>query len=181
MRSWVDEPCWWYLWWRGLAVTSLGTVLQWKMSCHLMEELPVALGRSVATGAMCVNLFPCHFFCLSSPSVHSPLPLSPPFFSFFLFYFFSLNPRSPRLNSLSPHSSMTNYCWRLICWLSKVLPALEVWSELQKKKTVLQPPCPPSSGCPDHLLFHPTSPSHVPPLWKSTSCLIRSHYIRFSC
>lgn len=82
MQSWVDEPCWWYLWWRGSAVTSLGLVLRWKMSCHLMEELPVAAGRSVATGAMCVNLFPCHFFCPppSPPLLHHPSLL-------FLFFF----------------------------------------------------------------------------------------------
>lgn len=34
-----------------------------------MEELPVAAGRSVATGAMRVNLLPCHFFCLPLPTL----------------------------------------------------------------------------------------------------------------
>lgn len=58
-------------------------MVRWKMSCQLMEELPVAAGRSVATGAMCVNLLPCHFFCcLPTPlplHLHlSPLPPPPP-------------------------------------------------------------------------------------------------------
>lgn len=64
-------------------------MVQWKMSCHLMEELPVEAGRSVATGAMCVNLFPCHFFCLS---FYTP-PLIPTFF--FLFPSPSSFPKTP--------------------------------------------------------------------------------------
>lgn len=48
-----------------------------KMSCQLMEELPIAAGRSVATGAMCVNLLPCHFSCLPSR-----LPFISTYFSF---------------------------------------------------------------------------------------------------
>lgn len=67
MQSWVEGPWWWYLWWFGLALTPVDVMVQWKMSCQLMEELPVAAGRSVATGAMCVNLLPCHFFCLPTP------------------------------------------------------------------------------------------------------------------
>lgn len=53
----------------SVGVTPLDIMVQWKMSCHLMEELPVAAGRSVATGAMCVNLFPCHFFCPHYPFI----------------------------------------------------------------------------------------------------------------
>lgn len=55
-------------------------MVRWKMSCQLMEELPVAAGRSVATGAMCVNLLPCHFFCcLPTPHpLHLHLSSSPP-------------------------------------------------------------------------------------------------------
>ncbi len=112
IQSWVEEPCWWYMWWCGLALTPVDIMAEWKMSCQLMEELPVAAGRSVATEAMCVNLLPCHFFCLSP---HPPLLSSPPF---------SLSLPSPQLHSLYLHSSVTNYSWRLICWLSKVLLAL---------------------------------------------------------
>lgn len=50
-------------------------MVQWKMSCHLMEEPPVAAGRSVATGAMCVNLLPCHFFSPPPPRLPTRLPL----------------------------------------------------------------------------------------------------------
>lgn len=53
-------------------------MLHWKISCHLMEELPVATGRSVATAAMCVNLFPCHF----SDFLSTPLSFISTFFSF---------------------------------------------------------------------------------------------------
>lgn len=56
--------------WFGCGLTPLDVMVRWKMSCHLMEEPPVAAGRSVATGAMCVNLLPCHF---SPPPI--PLPL----------------------------------------------------------------------------------------------------------
>lgn len=62
----------------SVGVTPLDIMVQWKMSCHLMEELPVAAGRSVATGAMCVNLFPCHFFCPHYPFIPPPPP-SPSF------------------------------------------------------------------------------------------------------
>lgn len=79
IQSWVEGPCWWYLWWCGLALTPVDIMVQWKMSCQLMEELPVAAGRSVATGAMCVNLLPCHFFCLSPHSPPLLLLSSPPF------------------------------------------------------------------------------------------------------
>lgn len=103
----------------GLALTPVDIIVQWKISCQLMEELPVAAGRSVATGAMCVNLFPCHFFCLSAH------PLSTFISTFFPFSFHLC---SPRLHSLYLQTSMTNYSWRLICWLSKVLlvPAMKV-------------------------------------------------------
>lgn len=70
-----------------LALTPVGIMVQWKMSCQLMEELPVAAGRSVATGAMCVNLFPCHFFCLSP---------HPPSLFIYTFFSFPLRPRSPQ-------------------------------------------------------------------------------------
>ena len=79
IHSWVEGPCWWYLWWCGLALTPVDIIVHWKMSCQLMEELPVAAGRSVATGAMCVNLFPCHFFCLFPHPTPPCLLSSPPF------------------------------------------------------------------------------------------------------
>lgn len=82
--------CWcWCLWWAVLALTPLDVMVQWKMSCQLIEELPVAAGRSVVTEAMCVNLLPCHFFCLASR-----LPFISTYFSFpFLPHL--LPPRTP--------------------------------------------------------------------------------------
>lgn len=79
IQSWVERPCWSYLWWCDSALTSVDIMLRWKMSCQLMEELPLAAGRSVATAAMCVNLFPCHFsVLLSTPlSLHLHLFLFP--------------------------------------------------------------------------------------------------------
>lgn len=62
-----------------MALTPLDIMVQWKMSCQLMEELPIAAGRSVATGAMCVNLLPLSLFLVFSP--HTPLLSSPPFSS----------------------------------------------------------------------------------------------------
>lgn len=113
IQSWVERPCWSYLWWCDSALTSVDIMLRWKMSCQLMEELPLAAGRSVATAAMCVNLLPCHSFVFLS----NPLRLH-----LFLFPFSALVPR--RLHSLYLRSFVTNYSWRLICWLSKVLLAL---------------------------------------------------------
>lgn len=91
MHSWV-EGCWlWCLWWAVLALTPQDVMVQWKMSCQLIEGLPVAAGRSVVTEAMCVNLLPCHFFCLASR-----LPFISTYFSFSL-----PNPRPPpELHSL---------------------------------------------------------------------------------
>lgn len=77
MHSWVEGCWWWCLWWAVLALTPLDVMVQWKMSCQLIEELPVAAGRSVVTEAMCVNLLPCHFFCLASR-----LPFISTYFSF---------------------------------------------------------------------------------------------------
>lgn len=133
MQSWVEGPWWWYLWWFGLALTPVDVMVQWKMSCQLMEELPVAAGRSVATGAMCVNLIPCHFFCLPTPP--HPLHLHLCLFPF--------PPHPPRLHSLYLQSSVTNYSWRLICWLSKVFLALAWrWGEQEKRVQLPTPVLP---------------------------------------
>lgn len=75
--SWVEGCWWWRLRWAVLALTELDIMARWKMSCQLIEELPVAAGRSVVTEAMCVNLLPCHFFCLASR-----LPFISTYFSF---------------------------------------------------------------------------------------------------
>lgn len=101
IQSWVEGPCWWYMRWCGLALTPVDIMVHWKMSCQLMEELPVAAGRSVATGAMCVNLFPCHFFCLS---LH---PLS---FHLHLFLF----PFTPPPTLQIPLPLPTLYCDKLL-------------------------------------------------------------------
>lgn len=173
IQSWVERPCWSYLWWCDSALTSVDIMLSWKMSCQLMEELPLAAGRSVATAAMCVNLFPCHF----SVFVSTPLPLH---LHPFLFFFSALVP--PRLHSFYLHSSVTNYSWRLICWLSKVLLPL-AWRRSEQEERVRLP-----------LLFSPvvvTGPSSRPAShtcdvlspqlgvetsqWKLKFCLIRAH------
>lgn len=104
IQSWVEEPCWWCLWWCGLALTPVDIMVQWKMSCQLMEELPVAAGRSVATRAMCVNLFPCHFFLSSSPP---PPPPNPFYFHLHLFSLSLLNPPSNPLHLDSTPSTYT--------------------------------------------------------------------------
>lgn len=54
IRSWVERPRCCYLWCRDSALTSVDVMLHWEMSCHLMEQLPVA----ARAAAMCVNLFP---------------------------------------------------------------------------------------------------------------------------
>lgn len=75
-------------------------MVRWKMSCQLIEELPVAAGRSVVTEAMCVNLLPCHFFCLASR-----LP--------FISTYFSL-PSLPHLLPLGLHSLYLVLCDKLL-------------------------------------------------------------------
>lgn len=178
MQSWMEGSWWWYLCWFGSALTPLDVMVQWKMSCQLMEEPPVAAGRSVATGAMCVNLLPCHFFCL--PPTHPPPTIST------YFYVPFRTPLSPRLLSLYLQSSVTNYSWRLICWLSKVFLALAWrWGEQEKRvppplhRASLFSTCRHQQNPPN---IHTHTNRHTLGVemsqWKLIFCLVRSHQIR---
>lgn len=157
----MEGSWWWYPCWFGLALTPLDVMVQWKMSCQLMEEPPVAAGRSVATGAMCVNLLPCHFFCL--PPHHHPT----------ISTYFSVpfrTPLAPRLRSFYLQSSVTNYSWRLICWLSKVFLALAWrWGELEKRVQTPPPPHPTP-------LFYLSSSAATPTPPPNTHTHINHHH-----
>lgn len=154
-QSWAEGPWWWYLWWSGLALTPVDVMVQWKMYWQLMEDLPVAAGRSVATGAMCVNLLPCHFFCLCP---------HPPFIT--TYFCFPFHPS--RLHSLYLQSSVTNYSWRLICWLSKVLLVLAWrWGEREKRVHLPTPFLPIVITKPSHP--HPP-PAHLTHVSPQTQC-----------
>lgn len=162
MHSWAEGLWCWYLWWSGFALTLVDVMVQRKMFWQLMEEPPVAAGRSVVTGPMCVNLLPCHFFC---PCPH------PPFIS--AYFCFPFHP--PRLHSLYLQSSVTNYSWRLICWLSKVLLALAWrWGEWEKRAHLPTPSLPvviakPTPAPTSHTCHHKRSVEMSQ--WKLMLCL----------
>ena len=150
-----------------MALTLVDIMVQWKMSCQLMEELPVAAGRSVATGAMCVNLLPCHFFCLSPHSPPSPSPFISTFFSFP----FHPPPLPSRLHSLYLHSLCDKLLLAVDLLVVKSAPCagMEVG---RAGEEVCSPPPPPT-----HTHTHPNStppPSHLTPVCRHhsvVSCL----------
>lgn len=148
-------------------------MVQWKMSCQLIEELPVAAGRSVVTEAMCVNLLPCHFFCLASR-----LPFISTYFSF---------PFLPHLLPLGLHSLYLVLCDKLLLAVDLLLVKSASFASMKVGcaggVNTSPPPC---STCLhlQSLAHSPTSHTcHKPnvemSLWKLIFCLIRSHQIRF--
>lgn len=150
IQSWVEGPCWWYLWWCGLALTPVDIMVQRKMSCQLMEELPVAAERSVATGATCVNLLPCHFFFCAS--THPPLS---PFIS--TFFSFPFRPRPPpRLHSLYPTLLRDKLLLAVDLLVVKSAPCADMkvgWAS--RRKRVHPPPTVPARRLHRPLVPHP--------------------------
>lgn len=136
-----------------------------------MEELPVAAGRSVATGAMCVNLLPCHFFCLSPHSPPLLLLSSPPF---------SLSLSTP-LHS-PPDSTPSTYTplWQITPggWFVGCQKCSLRWHEGgASRRRGVHPPQFPSTPTAPHTCVSPRLSVEMSQ-WKLIFCLIRSHQIR---
>lgn len=169
----VEGRWWWCLWWAFLALTRLDVMVHWKMSCQLIEELPVAAGRSVVTEAMCVNLLPCHFFCLASR-----LPFISTYFSF---------PFLPHPLPLRLHSLYLVLCDKLLLAVDLLLvksapfASMKVgWAGRREHLPAAPFYLPPSPGpCPLPTSFACHKPNVEMSHWKLIFCLIRSHQIRF--
>lgn len=114
IQSWVEGPCWWYLCWSGLALTPADIMVQQKMSCQLMEELPVAAGRSVVAGAHVLTSSLVTFFCVSPfcLSLHPPLSF---YLHLFLFLFLPLSPPDSTPSTSTPWWQITPGGWFVGC------------------------------------------------------------------
>lgn len=134
IQSWVERPCWCYLWWCDLALTSVDIMLRWKMSCQLMEELPQGVWRQCP----CVlTSFLVTFLSFSPP----PLSLN---FHLFLFPF----PCSPQ----TPLPLPTLLCDKLLLAVDllvvKSAPCVGMKVGLSRRRACVFPP--PVPACRHH-------------------------------